>query len=109
LIDEPALDPAATQEEVTFTTESNVTFGLLTGHDMFFHSPTQTMLNKGIKYFIFNGAWKNKMPFQFCKFKFNNVSSKCLCAFASKKAKLNLLIFHSSYSLTRVPISTQFY
>ncbi|XP_059472931.1 biotinidase-like [Neocloeon triangulifer] len=65
LIHETALDAAPSFEPITFTTESNVTFGLLTGYDLLFLEPFKSLLNKSVHHFIFNGAWQNKMPFEF--------------------------------------------
>jgi hypothetical protein len=67
LIDEPTLDAAPTQEIATLTTNSNFTFGIISGHDFVFEDPVDKMLEMGIRYFLHNGAWKNKMPFLFCK------------------------------------------
>jgi len=64
MIDEPALDAAATQEAVTFKTEANLTFGVFTGQDLLFHEPASTFLNRSIKHFVHNGAWKNTLPFR---------------------------------------------
>jgi hypothetical protein len=63
MVDEPALDAASEQDFVTFQTESNATIGLLAGHDLLFSEPAKTLFKRGVKNFIFNGAWKNKMPF----------------------------------------------
>jgi hypothetical protein len=62
-VDEPALDAASEQEFATFQTESNITIGLLTGHDLLYNEPAQTLFARGVKSFVLNGAWKNKMPF----------------------------------------------
>jgi hypothetical protein len=63
MVDEPALDAASEQAFVTFQTESNATIGLLAGHDLLFKEPALTLFAKGVKNFVLNGAWKNKMPF----------------------------------------------
>jgi hypothetical protein len=63
MVDEPALDAASEQDFVTFQTESNATLGLLAGHDLLFSEPAKTLFARGVRHFLLNGAWKNKMPF----------------------------------------------
>ncbi|CAB3389086.1 Hypothetical predicted protein, partial [Cloeon dipterum] len=49
----------------SFTTASGFTFGLLTGNDLLFREPAQTLLRRNVTQFITNGAWLNTMPFEF--------------------------------------------
>ncbi|XP_065346687.1 biotinidase-like [Cloeon dipterum] len=49
----------------TFTTASGFTFGLLTGNDLLFREPAQSLLRRNVTQFITNGAWLNTVPFEF--------------------------------------------
>lgn len=63
MVEEPALDAPPSKENVTFQTEKNITIGLLTGHDLLFAFPAKSLFARGVKNFLLNGAWKNRLPF----------------------------------------------
>ena len=48
---------------VSFRTNFGVTFGIFTCFDILFRNPSECLLNKGIKNFIFPTAWGNSFPY----------------------------------------------
>lgn len=50
-------------EAVSFTTDFNVSFGLLTSMDIFFERPARRLLEQGIRHFILPSMWSAELPF----------------------------------------------
>lgn len=50
-------------EPVSFETDFNVRFGLLTSMDIFFENPARLLLEQGIRNFILPSMWSAELPF----------------------------------------------
>lgn len=56
-------DPGDAKQCVSFKTSFGVEFGTFTCYDMLFDTPSQCLLSKGIKNFVFPTAWGNSFAF----------------------------------------------
>ncbi|KAJ0003097.1 hypothetical protein NQD34_018137 [Periophthalmus magnuspinnatus] len=59
---EEAFDTPQHMEMVTFDTPFAGRFGLITCFDILFQQPTVSMVEKGVRQFIFPTAWMNQLP-----------------------------------------------
>lgn len=48
---------------VTFKTDFNVTFGVFICFDMLFSEPATSLLNMGIKHFVYPTFWISELPY----------------------------------------------
>ncbi|XP_059478505.1 pantetheinase-like [Neocloeon triangulifer] len=65
LVEESAFNKTDAAEAVKFNTKFGVTFGLVTGHDLLFHSPASELINKHqVTNFAHPTAWVNNLPFK---------------------------------------------
>lgn len=50
-------------EAVTFETDFGLTFGVFVCFDIYFEYPLRTLLEAGVKHFVYPTKWMNQAPF----------------------------------------------
>lgn len=60
---EPNIRKPTKPDVITFKTDFNVTFGIFICFDLLFEEPITSLLNNGIRNFIFPTMWYSELPF----------------------------------------------
>lgn len=68
LFDKEAARKSLVPDVVTFRTDFNVTFGIFICFDLFFQEPAITLVDNGIKHFVFPTMWFSELPYLTGKF-----------------------------------------